>query len=195
MPLFLLRLPVPRYVDKDRQRTRILDRCFDLVSEVGWQAASMRKLAKAADLSTGALYHYFPDKRAMLAALFERQVSLQARSLDDLMPEDATFSERLGSLHGFMRRHQSHLTKLTLLAIDVLRYEPDSHELMKESLLAYRAALGESLGTTESTSIEMTFSFLLGGVMHEMLAQERIDTEKQLAFMRAFGAILQPQSV
>ncbi len=38
------------------------------VAEVGYSKATIREIAKAADMTSGSLYHYFPDKSALFAA-------------------------------------------------------------------------------------------------------------------------------
>ncbi len=36
------------------------------VAEVGYSQASIREIAKAADMTSGSLYHYFPNKSELL---------------------------------------------------------------------------------------------------------------------------------
>ncbi len=58
------------------QREHILDEALSLMSEHGSAAMSMRRLAAACGLQVAAIYHYFPSKDALLAAVFaERRYS------------------------------------------------------------------------------------------------------------------------
>ena len=57
------------------QRERILDaaqRCF--VAD-GFHAASMARVAQAADMSPGLIYRYFPGKHAIILAIIERELA------------------------------------------------------------------------------------------------------------------------
>lgn len=55
------------------QRDRILDQALALMSEHGSAAMSMRSLARACGLQVAAIYHYFPSKDALLAAVFDER--------------------------------------------------------------------------------------------------------------------------
>lgn len=55
----------------ERSRRQILDAALDLFSHQGYGATSVRNIAERAGVSTGNVYHHFPDKEAMYKALFE----------------------------------------------------------------------------------------------------------------------------
>ncbi len=59
----------PRARRRDANHLRILEAAMALVAEGGLEALSMARLAEAADYTPGALYRYFPNKDALLAAL------------------------------------------------------------------------------------------------------------------------------
>lgn len=83
---------------RPNQREHILDAALELMSERGAAGMSMRQLAAACDLQVAAIYHYFPSKDALLAAVVaERQYGAR---LADPLPIDATASaeERLGAV-------------------------------------------------------------------------------------------------
>ena len=76
---------MPKIVDHNRQRNLIADACFELLATEGFAAMSMRRLAKSAGVSTGTLYHYFPDKDAILLHLFDLLRALWILTLEDLL--------------------------------------------------------------------------------------------------------------
>lgn len=59
---------------------RILDAAAHVFGERGY-AATTNQIAERAGLSIGSLYQYFPDKDAILAALYERHLDRVARLL------------------------------------------------------------------------------------------------------------------
>lgn len=65
---------MPKVIDHDDMRRRLLDAAGALFATRGYAAAGMRDLAAAAGVSTGTLYHYFPDKKALFTRLVERNV-------------------------------------------------------------------------------------------------------------------------
>jgi AcrR family transcriptional regulator len=55
----------------ERSRRIILDAALDLFSHRGYRATSIRDIASRAVVSTGSVYHHFPDKEAIYRALFD----------------------------------------------------------------------------------------------------------------------------
>ncbi len=55
----------------ERSRRHILDRALDLFSHQGYRATSMREIAEAAGVSTGNVYHHFPDKESIFRELLD----------------------------------------------------------------------------------------------------------------------------
>jgi AcrR family transcriptional regulator len=74
------------------QRTRILDTALHLMGESGVHAMSMRRLADACGLNVATLYHYFPSKADLLAAVVAAQD--YATLLRQQPPVDPTLAPR-----------------------------------------------------------------------------------------------------
>ncbi|SPM29640.1 TetR family transcriptional regulator, partial [Mycobacterium terramassiliense] len=52
----------------EQTRARIIVAAMRCVATVGYSKATIREIAKAAEMTSGSLYHYFPNKSALLAA-------------------------------------------------------------------------------------------------------------------------------
>ena len=52
----------------EQTRARIILSAMRCVAEVGYSKATIREIAKAADMTSGSLYHYFPNKSELLSA-------------------------------------------------------------------------------------------------------------------------------
>ena len=76
---------MPKVVDHDAMRSRLLDAAGELFAARGYAATGMRELAAAAGVSTGSLYHYFPDKRALFEQLVERTVEADLAELEEAL--------------------------------------------------------------------------------------------------------------
>ena len=79
--------------DEASRSTRILENAARLFSQQGFGEASMRDLAAINDISIAGLYHYFPSKGAILAAIVDTAVNHLVEALRDAVastdaPED-----------------------------------------------------------------------------------------------------------
>lgn len=84
-PVPLRRVPVQ---ERSAARVqRMLDACAALVDEVGYDGLTTTTLAERAGVAIGSVYQFFPDKRAVVAAL-------TARNLDAFL---ARISDRFGT--------------------------------------------------------------------------------------------------
>ncbi|MCX3063108.1 TetR/AcrR family transcriptional regulator [Streptomyces beihaiensis] len=83
----LRRAPVQR---RSAERlTRILDACAELLDEGGYDELSTRSVASRADVPIGSVYRFFGNKRAMVAALAERNLERYAERVTrrlDVLP-------------------------------------------------------------------------------------------------------------
>jgi AcrR family transcriptional regulator len=58
----------PVGADGEQTRQRIITAAMRCVAEVGHSQATIREIARAADMTSGSLYHYFPNKSELLKA-------------------------------------------------------------------------------------------------------------------------------
>jgi AcrR family transcriptional regulator len=79
-------------------RRTLLDKALVLFQKHGVEATTMRDIARAANLSLGAAYYYYPSKEALIFAYYEQN----QHAMDDLATRArGTLRERLGSvMHG-----------------------------------------------------------------------------------------------
>jgi AcrR family transcriptional regulator len=86
----------PDETKRDATRRNLLDRALVLFHKRGVEATTMRDIAKAAGLSLGAAYYYFPSKEALVFAYYEAN-----QEASDQLVTTGTLRERLGALfHG-----------------------------------------------------------------------------------------------
>lgn len=68
---------MPKQVDAEQRRTELADAAARVIARAGLDGASLRSVAAEAGWTTGALVHYFANKRELLA--FTLQTSLERR--------------------------------------------------------------------------------------------------------------------
>ena len=80
----------------ERTKELILERALEFFRKRGFEVTTMRDIARAAKVATGAAYYYFPSKEAIVLAYYDRVQSLhKARVAEDLAGKTG-LRERLG---------------------------------------------------------------------------------------------------
>jgi AcrR family transcriptional regulator len=91
----------PDETKSEATRRHLLDRALVLFRERGVDATTMRDIAKAAGLSLGAAYYYFPSKEALVFAYYEQNQHVMEKLAGRAT---GTLRDRLGVLlHGKLR--------------------------------------------------------------------------------------------
>ncbi len=76
-------------------RTRIVESALDLVTEVGYEKASMRAIATRAGVSVGNAYYYFPSKAHLVQAFYDRTGHDLAVAAAPILARERTLEARL----------------------------------------------------------------------------------------------------
>lgn len=79
----------------DLTRLRLLHVSLDLFRRKGFDAATMRDIAAAADLAPGAAYYYFPSKDAIVMDYYTHTLAEHEQRVRDGLPAATNLQERL----------------------------------------------------------------------------------------------------
>lgn len=110
----------------ERSRAQILRAALALFSRRGYGGTNIREIAEAAEVSTGSLYHQFPDKESLFRALLDEywvaigssDFPLNAALAAGAFPDDI---EALGrAARESIRRYRRHVA---LIYVDVVEFE------------------------------------------------------------------------
>src|SRR5262245_18531957 len=114
----------------ESRRAAIAEVALRLWAEKGFAATSVAAVAKAAGISKGAMYLYFPSKQALLEEVLRRYSLLP--SLQSLVEYIAgkSFEE---AVHAFVRDAWRHLNEHRDLVLLVLRELPSQLEEAREA--------------------------------------------------------------
>lgn len=77
----------------------ILETALALFRDKGFDATTMRDIARSADMSLGAAYYYFPSKEAIVLAYYEQVVEERRANADKLLAETDDLRERIAGLY------------------------------------------------------------------------------------------------
>ena len=129
---------MPRIVDHDEMRKRLLDVAGERFAARGYAATGMRDLAAAAGVSTGSLYHYFPDKRTLFEQLVEQTVDADLADLEEAL--GALPPAAPARLEAFLRLVRDHEDTLQLQSAVLVEYARLARSEASGSLAPSRAA-------------------------------------------------------
>lgn len=132
----------------------ILQAARGVLTRRGYSKFTTNEVAKAAGVSIGSLYQYFPNKRALVGAIYEDHVERKVRELAQETPQLAT-----ASLEALIQRFaewmvESHRDDPTLHRIIV--EELPRHGLTPKLAGAYEAAIASTKLFLERHASELT---------------------------------------
>jgi len=101
--------PAPKFRRRAEHRPdEVLDAALDLFVENGYAHTSVAQIAKAAGISKGAVYLYFPSKQAILEGLVKRAVHpVSMAALQDLPPTPGNTRAALTGMMSFVAQRMS----------------------------------------------------------------------------------------
>lgn len=79
-----------------KTKSLILEKALEMFREQGFEAATIRDIAKSANVATGAAYYYFPSKEAIVAAYYTHVQEMHEAKVRELILGKKDLRERLG---------------------------------------------------------------------------------------------------
>jgi AcrR family transcriptional regulator len=115
-----------RQLRSEQSRRQVLDAALQLFSHQGFRSTAVREIADAAGVSTGNLYHHFPDKEAIFRTLLDefssivesRRYPLTRALTTGSFPENL---EQIGSAaRDSVRQYRQYIA---LIYVDVIEFD------------------------------------------------------------------------
>jgi len=82
----------------EETRNRILEAALTVFRERGFERATMREIASAAEVAVGAAYYYFESKDAIVMAFYERSQSEMSAQIEAGLDKSKTLEARLRAI-------------------------------------------------------------------------------------------------
>lgn len=89
---------MPKIVDPERQREEIRRAALEVFAREGLAGAGLARVAHAAGMGRSSLYHYYPDKAALVADLVDALLIAEERMFVGAARREGRASERLEHL-------------------------------------------------------------------------------------------------
>lgn len=80
----------------EKTKELILTTALDLFRKSGFESATMRDIARAAEVATGAAYYYFPSKESIVSAYYDQVQRAHAEKVRERWTGKSGLRERLG---------------------------------------------------------------------------------------------------
>jgi AcrR family transcriptional regulator len=108
---------MPKIVDPQQYRQELLSKCFDLFAEKGYAQVTTRQIAQELGVSTGTLYHYFPNKQILFEQLAQ-QVSLQDVQIIAQIDRNQSVTDKITALGQLLIENQEYIVKQAAIWLD-----------------------------------------------------------------------------
>ncbi|GAA3435420.1 TetR/AcrR family transcriptional regulator [Kutzneria kofuensis] len=113
--------------------SRILRAAVKLFAEKGFDATTVQEVVSHAEVTKGALYHYFDSKDDLLYEIYHSLIGLQTADLDRIIAEGASAKETVRAI-------MVNLVVTTAARIDETAvFVREMHKLDSERMAAFRA--------------------------------------------------------
>jgi AcrR family transcriptional regulator len=133
-------LPRPKRADARRNYEKVLAAAREAFAE-GGESTALEEIARRAGVGIGTLYRHFPNRQALLEALYVDEVEEVCRTAAELDGEDPW-----EALSGWFERFIGYLATKQALAAELLNYVDRDAQLFQTSRAALFSA-GEPLLT------------------------------------------------
>ena len=161
---------MPRIIDHDARRRQILSDSLGLFSDQGYSGLSMRHLATSLGVTTGMLYHYFPNKPALFEAMLRHLAEDSVVRAIGQLEESMSLERRLSVAQAFIENQADHIRQVVWVAIDYRRTAGEEADLLIEEVLGvYKAALAAQLTEGNMDRAHALLSYVLGVLVHSGL--------------------------
>ena len=182
-----------------RRHGQILDITAELMEKVGVDDLTTVLIAKTLNISVGSLYHYFPNKIAILYALSQRWLIEINQALDDI---DATLvdhkdlhyftehcTERL--LEVYRRQHGIlHLVQAMFSIPELKELDEEHDEFMIERFHRMFIRLGFELDSKELKRIARIYLELIHALSMEIVEQKGLQASKTTDDLKSMAYVL-----
>jgi TetR/AcrR family transcriptional regulator, transcriptional repressor for nem operon len=190
-------------------RERLVDAAMQLFWEKGYNSTSIADVLKAADANAGSLYHFFPTKQDLLAAVLDRYLEGIYPMLLD--PAWEGVDDPLERVFALLARYRELLVEtdcfygcpIGSLALELHEPDPPVRERMAANFAAWTAAVERCLADAGArlpadldrrALAQFILTTMEGGVMQSRTHREIGPFDACVAQLRRYFAALQAEA-
>ncbi|PKN39289.1 MAG: hypothetical protein CVU62_03595 [Deltaproteobacteria bacterium HGW-Deltaproteobacteria-2] len=183
-------MPLPKIVNHDEYREKILEKSLSLFTRRGYFNINMRQLAAEIDVSTGTLYNYFPSKKDILAAMMAWIGDKNVDEYIRLTSSVEKIHDRFDIVVDYLKEKGEFYENIMLLAIDHFRNTDIEQWKAVYSVFAdvNIGGVSERLNISRQFALSI-FIYFIGLSFHSLAFDGTKEYNKQIDFL---NTILRP---
>ncbi|MGO9006855.1 MAG: TetR/AcrR family transcriptional regulator [Beijerinckiaceae bacterium] len=140
----------PRAHDYDDKRKLILDRAAELFAQRGYGGASITMIAEACGVSKALVYHYYPDKEAVLfdiifAHLLYLVEVVETATTDGAEPREQLYSIAAALLEAYRNADAEHQVQINNLKLLPPERQEQLKELERDLVRRFSSAIADAV--------------------------------------------------
>ncbi len=177
------------------QQARILDAARRLFLTHGYNAAKLRDIARAADVSMGGIYHHFESKQQIYEALY-KQTDVASDLFQILLLFQASeFPENLGAIgDAIAKTIRKHRDTFKLFYIDVLEFQGANVKPLIQGFRTQFNSLAEKLLARRKDDLADVHPAILMRVMVNLFLHSHLE-DAMLELSGTEGIGLSPEEI
>jgi DNA-binding transcriptional regulator YbjK len=182
-------LPVrrPRRHEPER-RERLLMTTLDVLAEVGVAGASLRAIARAADVPLGSLTYHFGSQEELLIAAFTRYVETMAARFDEVMRAATDPADAVARLTEHLVADLGRPSRDLVVAVELYgaaARRPGLRAVTEDWMARSRRSLERHFDPTRARQLDALVEGLL---LHRALSTDPMDREQIRAALERVAA-------
>jgi len=167
----------------------LLTQSFELFAQKGYEAITMREIASALGVTTGTLYHYFPNKKALFEQLVELlcewDIELYSSSLD----AESSIESRIAKAFELVEQNEDFYLKILFVIVDFYRQQRNegvTDNRFLEALAArWQAECAELTGIHDTQLVTFLMCFLNGLLVERLFEGDKVSYREQSELFRS----------
>jgi AcrR family transcriptional regulator len=182
---------MPKIINHEKYREEMILKCFELFGKKGFINVTMREIATDLNVSTGALYHYFPTKQAIFEQMMTYVITKDLERLREATNREEPPEDRMIKAGEVIASNKEYYQKILLLTLDYFRNQPeaDAEKMFKRFAQNYIETISNQIVLPEGMS-ESIFYWLIGIVYADLLCPSLVSIENQFKMITEMMRIL-----
>ncbi len=190
---------MPKIVDHEQYREELVWACYRVFADLGYARCTMKELARAAGVTPGTLYHYFPDKLQLFQSVVRTIAETDLGEWDRVIQRAEGPAARLAELGQYIDRNEVYFSRQYRLWRDVAAHLDSGDAFSAELRELYARFLkqlesifeGMDASEVSSRCLVITLASILDGLtFHRQVEPTHPNFSEVFA---AFGALIQAQ--
>jgi AcrR family transcriptional regulator len=171
---------MPKIVNHAKYREEMILGSFELFSKKGFNNITMREIAAELNVSTGALYHYFPTKKSIFEQMMTYIVDQDLKRLREATDSTESPEERMMKAGELIENNKKYYQNMLLLALDYFRHQPelDTEVMLNKFAKYYIETIASQLDLPDNFGA-IIFCWLIGLTYADLLCPELISGNDQ----------------